>query len=74
MPNTQDTHKHFGIRCTLPADDPMSLPHLLGPDWESYRWFDTVEERDAFFADYTREHVYSRRGDLPSVIYTKVER
>lgn len=72
--HTDDPIKRYGIRCTLPPDDPMTASHLLGPGWESYRWFATVEERDGFYADYTREHVYSRRGDLPSVIYTKVER
>ncbi|HKS94481.1 MAG TPA: hypothetical protein VJS16_07440 [Gammaproteobacteria bacterium] len=71
---SQRTHKRFGIRCTLPPDNPMTAPHLLGPAWESYRWFETAEERDAFYADYASEHVYSRRGDLPGVIYTKVER
>lgn len=73
MPDIQTT-KRFGIRCTLPPDDPMTAPHLLGPDWEAFRWFDTEAERDAFLADYSREHLYSRPGDTPSVIYAKVER
>ncbi|MBU6509282.1 MAG: hypothetical protein KGQ73_03760 [Gammaproteobacteria bacterium] len=72
--NTDQSKKRFGIHCTLPPDDPMSLPHLLGPDWQAERWFDTAEERDRFYADYAREHLYSRRGDRPAVIYTKVER
>ena len=72
--NTSETEKHFGIRCSLPPGDPMAAPHLLGPAWEVYRWFETAEERDAFYAEYAREHLYSRRGDKPSVIYAKVER
>lgn len=72
--NPNEPEKRFGIRCTLPSDDPMTVSHLLGPNWEAFRWFDTAEERDTFYADYAREHVYSRRGDRPSVIYTKIER
>jgi hypothetical protein len=70
----QESHKHFGIRCSLSADDSMSAPHLLGPDWEAYRWYDTEQQRDADYEEYSREHIYSRRGDRPSVIYTKISR
>jgi len=64
----------FGIRCSLPADDPMAAPHLLGPDWEAYRWYETAQARDEALREYSREHMYSRRGDIPSVIYTPVDR
>jgi hypothetical protein len=73
MPD-KSPHRRFGLHCTLPADDPMAAAHLLGPDWEAYRWFASAEERDAALADLSREHLYSRRGDKPSVIYTKVDR
>jgi hypothetical protein len=66
--------KRYGIRCTLPPDDPMTATHLLGPDWESYLWYDTESERDSAVEEFSREHLYSRRGDKPSVIYTKIER
>lgn len=69
-----DRQKRFGIRCTLPSGDPMSAPHLLGPDWESFRWYDSEEERDQAIEEFSREHIYSRKGDKPSVIYTKVGR
>lgn len=69
-----DTTKHFGVRCTLPADDPFAAPHLVGPNWEAFRWFDTQGERDLFLADYAREHIYSRPGDKPAMVYTKVDR
>lgn len=69
-----DQQQRYGIRCSLPPDDPMSAPHLLGPDWESFRWYDTEQERDAAIDAFSHEHIYSRRGDKPSVIYTKVER
>lgn len=72
--NAKNTRKRFGIRCTLPPDDPMSAPHLLGPDWEAYRWYDSEQELDEAIESFGREHVYSRRGDKPSVIYSKVSR
>lgn len=69
-----NTKKRFGIRCTLPADDPMAAPHLLGPDWVAERWYDTEQERDEALADLSGVHLYSRRKDKPSVIYTKITR
>ncbi len=66
--------KRFGIRCTLPPDDPMSAPHLLGPDWEAFRWYATEQERDEAIQEFSREHLYSRKGDRPSVIYAKTSR
>ena len=66
--------QRFGIHCTLPPDDPMAAPHLLGPAWEAYRWYDSAQERDAALEDFSREHMYSRRGDKPSVIYTPISR
>ena len=74
MTHGTEDHKRFGIRCSLPPDDPMSAPHLLGPDWEAYLWYQTGHERDAAYEDFSREHIYSRRGDKPSVIYTKIQR
>lgn len=72
--NSDEPQKRFGIRCSLAADDPMAAPHLLGPDWEAYRWYDTRQQRDEDFETYSSEHMYSRRGDKPSVVYTKVNR
>ena len=72
--NKDPTKKRFGIRCTLPADDPMSASHLLGPDWVAERWYSTEQERDEALDDFAKVHLYSRRGDKPSVIYTKVSR
>lgn len=72
--NKESAKKRFGIRCTLPPDDPMSAPHLLGPDWTAERWYATEQERDEALQGFADEHLYSRRGDRPSVIYTKVSR
>lgn len=72
--NTETRKKRYGIRCTLPADDPMAAPHLLGPAWEAFRWYESEHERDEAIEEFSREHLYSRRGDRPSVIYTKITR
>ncbi len=66
--------KQYGIRVTLPPNDPMRAPHLLGEDWEALRWFDSEEERDAVFEDMNRRIEYYRLGDSPSHILAKVER
>lgn len=66
--------KQFGIRVTMPPGDPMRAPHLLGEDWEAFRWFDTEEERDLTFEDMNGRVIYYRNGDSPSQILEKVER
>ncbi|MEE4377879.1 MAG: hypothetical protein V2J55_10265 [Candidatus Competibacteraceae bacterium] len=66
--------KRFGICFTLPVGDPLRSPHLLGDDWEAHRWYETTEERDMALMELNHEHVYSRRGDVPSYVLTKVER
>jgi len=63
----------YGIRCTMPPDEPMAAPHLLGPDWSAHYWYATAAERDAALADMRATHRFSRRGDAPSVIYTAIE-
>jgi hypothetical protein len=64
----------YGIRITLPEGDAMGAPHLLGPDWESYRWFETSEERDRVFDEMQSQLEYYRAGDLPSQVLSKVQR
>lgn len=59
---------------TLPPHDPMRAPHLLGPDWEAFRWYDTPAERDAALDSLQREGIYYRRGDLQSLTLETVER
>ncbi len=66
--------KRFGIKVTLPDTDPMRAPHLLGPDWASWRWFTTAEERDDAFDDMQLTLKYYRSGDQPSQILAKVEK
>ena len=62
--------KPFGIRARLRARDPFT--RLVGADWQKLHWFATEQERDDALADMAARHMYSRRGDEPSVIYEKV--
>ena len=62
--------KPFGIRVRLRARDPFT--RLVGADWQKVHWFATEPERDAALADMAGRHLYSRRGDEPSVVYEKI--
>ena len=66
----QPVSKPFGIRVRLRARDPFT--RLVGADWQKLHWFATERERDAALADMAAQHLYSRRGDEPSVVYDKV--
>jgi len=61
----------FGIRVSLPAGD--TFARLLGPDWERFHWYVTANERDRALENMVSEHLYSRRGDRPSVVFEAVE-
>jgi hypothetical protein len=37
-------------------------------------WYATAEERDAALAEMSRRHQYSRAGDKPSLVFSKVEK
>lgn len=65
--------KRFGIRVTMPNDDPLAAAHLLGESWSSERWYATAEERDRAYADMDTQPPYYRRGDSPSVVLEKIE-
>ena len=66
--------KKFGIRITLPPGDTLSVAHLLGENWEGFRWFDTEDERDAAYRDMIRQPGYYRAGDTPTQQLEKVSR
>lgn len=66
--------KKFGIRITLPPGNPLRASHLLGADWEGYRWFATEGERDRAHAMMLQPLQYYRPGDTPSQVLEKVER
>jgi len=64
--------KPFGIRVSLAARDPFT--RLVDADWQKLHWFATERERDAALADMSARHLYSRRGDEPTVLFEKVTR
>jgi hypothetical protein len=58
--------KPYGVRVSLRGNDPFaSRPRTA--------WLHTAAERDAAMAEMSRKHEYSRPGDRPSLVYTKVE-
>jgi hypothetical protein len=61
----------YGVRVGLRTGDPFAK--LCGPDWQRTHWYATAAERDAALVEMSRKHEYSRPGDRPALIYTKVE-
>lgn len=59
---------------TLPAEDPMRAPHLLGADWEAFRWYPTPSDRDAAYTRLRDGDVYYRPGDRQSLVIEKLDR
>jgi hypothetical protein len=64
--------KNYGIRVSLRPGD--SLARLLGSDWERLHWFATAHERDRAMRDMASEHLYSRRGDRPTLRFEAVDK
>jgi hypothetical protein len=51
-----------------------SFARLLDSGWEQFHWFATAEERDRMLRDMASEHVYSRRGDRPTLRFEPVDK
>ena len=66
--------KQYGIRITLPTSSTMTMSHLLGKNWEAFRWYETTEERDQNFREMQRQPRNYRIGDDIQQILEKVER
>lgn len=66
--------KRYGIKITLPPGDTFSAPHLLGPEWEFQRWFDTEEKRDKAYDEMLKRPPYYQRDEDPSQVVVKIER
>ncbi|MDX1563691.1 MAG: hypothetical protein R3305_12240 [Gammaproteobacteria bacterium] len=68
----QAAEKRFGIRVrVLPTD---SLSRVIGSDFERTYWYETRVDRDRALADMAGEHVYSRRGDRPTLRFEPIDR
>ena len=66
------TRRRFGVRVRLAASDPLN--RLIGRDFERTHWFASATERDRALADMASEHLYSRRGDKPTLRFEPVDR
>ena len=64
--------QRFGIRVSLPAGD--TFRQVIGADWSKEHWFHSALARDEALNDMRREHLYSRRGDRPTLVFLPVER
>ena len=72
-PATQPAaERRFGIRVSAPPGDPFR--RLVGDDWHSFRWFASRADRDRTMQEMAERHLYSRIGDLPSIVLEAVER
>lgn len=68
----QDRLHPYGVRVSLPVQDP--LRKLLGPQWHRLHWYASTDERDAAIVNMSRRHEYSRKTDVPSLVFEKVEK
>ncbi|MGF1547947.1 MAG: hypothetical protein ACFCUG_11535 [Thiotrichales bacterium] len=73
MINLHPAAKRFGIRITLPPESTLLKDHLLGPDWASYRWFETRAARDHAYDEMRQQPYNYRKGDTIQQILNKVE-
>ncbi len=64
----------FGIRISLPESSTMTREHLLGKNWEAFRWFETEQEREAAFIDMSKQPGNYRKGDDIQQILERIER
>ena len=51
----------------------MSAAHLLGPDFEAFRWFESCEARDEAFEAMQSHPDYYRSGDVPTQVLSKID-
>lgn len=63
--------KPYGVRVTLPAGD--SFLSVIGADWSRDHWFASAAERDQALAEMRAEHLYSRQGDRPRLVFVTVD-
>ena len=69
---TEESPRIFGIRLSLPENDPMRA--VLGDDWHQFQWFACETERDAKIRQLTAPFAYYRLGDRPSFRVERVTR
>lgn len=65
------TDRPYGIRVSLPPGDTFNA---LLAGWERYHWYATEHERDRALDEMASEHLYSRRGDRPTLRFEAVDK
>lgn len=66
-----DVQRPWGIRVTLPPTD--TFASVIGTDWDHTHWYFTETQRDRALAEMRSRHVYSRRGDRPTLLFEKIQ-
>jgi hypothetical protein len=66
-----DVPKPYGIRVSIRSSD--TFARLLGTTWQRTHWYRTREERDRALTEMSSEHLYSRIGDKPTLVYEPIE-
>lgn len=64
----------YGIRIRLEEGSTLAMAHLLGEDFEAYRWYETAEARDRALAEMQRHLPNYRDSDRVRERYERVER
>ena len=67
-----DVPTPYGVRVRMQSSD--TFARLLGTDWRREYWYATRGERDDALREMSHEHLYSRVGDKPTLIYEPIER
>jgi hypothetical protein len=67
-----DVPKPYGVRVSMRPTD--TFARLLGTGCLREHWYATAAERDAALKNMAGEHLYSRLGDKPTLIFEPVER
>ena len=67
-----DAPRPFGIRVSIRTDD--TFARIIGEQWTHEHWFASEFERDRALEDMASEHVYSRKGDRPTLVFEAIER
>jgi hypothetical protein len=67
-----DVERPFGIRVRIRPTD--TFARIIGPDWSREHWFATRFDRDRALKDMASQHLYSREGDRPTLIFEPIER
>lgn len=62
----------WGIRVRIKRND--TFARIIGEDWSREHWYASEYERDRALKDMAAEHLYSRHGDAPTLIYEAIER